>query len=63
MSLNDLFQQKLQVINIGLEQFCDDLSSQKVNVIHLQWRIPTTENKRIKNILDAFLKMDEEDKK
>lgn len=62
MSTNTLFQQKLQVINIGLEQFQADLSSQNVEVIQLQWRIPTIEDKRVKAILDAFAKLDEEGK-
>ena len=40
MSLNNLFNQKIKVINVGLEQFRDDLAEQGVECLQMQWSIP-----------------------
>lgn len=36
--LNELFQQKLHVVNFGIESFYDDLVSQKVDAVHVDWK-------------------------
>lgn len=36
--LNELFGQQLHVVNFGIESFCDDLVSQKVDAIHVDWK-------------------------
>ncbi|MGC5326410.1 hypothetical protein [Brevibacillus sp. SYSU BS000544] len=61
MKINDLFNKKLEVINIGIEQFHDDLVKQGFEVIQLRWSIPTTDNERIKNVLDKLALLDEEE--
>ena len=38
--LNGLFEQKLNVVNIGLEIFYDALLSQKASACHVEWRPP-----------------------
>jgi hypothetical protein len=49
----------LQVINIGLESFADDLRAQGVTVIQLEWRPPAGGNPRMAALLAAL--EDEED--
>ena len=36
--LNKLFDQKLHVVNFGIESFYDDLASQKVDAVHVDWK-------------------------
>ena len=36
--LNELFEQKLHVVNFGIESFYDDLTSQKVDAVHVDWK-------------------------
>ena len=36
--LNDLFELKLHVVNFGIESFYDDLMSQKVDAVHVDWK-------------------------
>jgi hypothetical protein len=38
MSVNDLFNQELKVVNMGLKSFYNDLKSQDVKVVHLSWK-------------------------
>ena len=39
--MRDLFKKKsLKVINIGLKGFYDDLKSQGVEVVHVDWKPP-----------------------
>lgn len=61
MGINNLFNQKLQIINIGLEQFHDDLEKQGFDVIQMRWTIPATDNPRIKNVLEKLMLWDEEE--
>lgn len=55
MSLNNLFNQKIKVVNIGLEQFRDDLLSQNVECIQMQWAIPLYRDKKIEDILSKIM--------
>lgn len=61
MSLNNLFQQKIRVVNVGLEQFRDDLVSQGEECIQMQWSIPIYADEKINNLLDTLALFDEED--
>ncbi|WP_207646810.1 hypothetical protein [Angelakisella massiliensis] len=58
MSLNNLFNQKIKVINVGLEQFRDDLAEQGVECLQMQWSIPLYVDKKIENLLSL---LDDED--
>lgn len=49
---------ELQVINIGLESFAQDLKAQGVAVVHLDWRPPAGGNARLAALLAA---LDDED--
>ena len=44
----------LQVINIGLESFAQDLRAQGVTVVHLDWRPPAGGNARLAAILASL---------
>lgn len=48
----------LQVVNIGLESFAEDLRAQGVAVIQLDWRPPAGGNVRLASLLAG---MDDED--
>lgn len=60
MALQGLFQKKLSIVNVGLELFYQDVKSMGCEAIQMKWSIPTTEDKRVKDILDRFAKLDEE---
>ena len=36
--LNELFETSLHVVNFGIESFYDDLASQKVDAVHVDWK-------------------------
>lgn len=59
MSLNNLFHQKIKVINVGLEQFRDDLTEQGVECIQMQWSIPLYVDQKIENLLSLLEDEDE----
>ncbi|WP_084281291.1 fdrA domain protein [Alkaliphilus transvaalensis] len=54
--INQLFQQDLKVINIGLESFYRDLKEQKTKVIHVNWRPTAGGNKRLIALLAQLKK-------
>ena len=54
MSVNDLFKQELKVINLGLKSFQNDLKSQEVTVVRVNWK-PKAGGK--KNMLDLLSKL------
>ncbi|WBW95212.1 DUF1116 domain-containing protein [Oceanirhabdus sp. W0125-5] len=45
--INELFNKKLKVINLGLESFHKDLKEQKVESIHVNWRPPSEASKKL----------------
>lgn len=53
MSLNVL-DAPLRVINIGLASFADDLRTQDIAVIELDWRPPAGGDARLAALLDAM---------
>lgn len=59
MALNGLFAKELQVVNVGLELFYDDLQKAGCKAIQTQWTIPTSADPRIKALLDKFAELDE----
>jgi len=42
---------ELEVINVGLESFAQDLEAQGVAVVHLDWRPPAGGNARLAALL------------
>jgi FdrA protein len=53
-AMNDALPKELQVINIGLESFAEDLRAQGVAVIQLDWRPPAGGNPRLAALLASL---------
>jgi hypothetical protein len=54
--INKLFGKEVKVINMGLESFADDLKSQNVKVVHVDWRPPAGGNKKMMSLLGKLKK-------
>ena len=52
--INELFNKKLKVVNIGLESFYTDLKKQEVPVIHVDWRPSAGGNKKLASLLSRL---------
>jgi len=52
--INELFQQKLKIINMGLESFNKDLKKQHVKTIHVDWKPPARGNEKMISLLDKL---------
>jgi deoxyribodipyrimidine photolyase-like uncharacterized protein len=52
--INELFNQELKVINMGLESFADELKQQGVEVVHVNWKPPAGGNARLAAILNKL---------
>ncbi len=55
-NINQLFNKELKVINMGLKSFAEDLKSQEVKVLHVDWRPPAGGNKRMAALLAKLKK-------
>lgn len=51
---NNLINQKLNVVNVGLELFSETLVKQDVPTTHVSWRPPAGGNKEVARILDKY---------
>lgn len=47
--------EKLRVVNIGLQTFADAISVQKAKVTQLDWRPPIEQSKEMEELLDLLL--------
>lgn len=54
MSVNELFKKELKVINVGLESFYDDLKSQEVPAIQVDWKPVAGGNKKMASLLNRL---------
>ncbi|MTI69061.1 MAG: fdrA domain protein [Firmicutes bacterium] len=52
--INELFNDELKIINMGLESFHKDLKSQNVKVIHMNWRPLAGGNKKMASLLSRL---------
>jgi len=52
--INELFQEKLEVINMGLESFNDNLKKQNVKTVQVDWKPPARGNKKMLSLLDKL---------
>ena len=50
--LNNLFNQTIKVINIGIPSFAQDLTQQGVINVHVDWRPPAGGNRKIQTLLE-----------
>ncbi|MEA4963701.1 hypothetical protein SDC9_195989 [bioreactor metagenome] len=53
--VNDIFGKELKVLNIGLEQFCEDLKDQNVTAVQMDWRPPAGGDSEAADLLAALL--------
>jgi FdrA protein len=53
-SQENTFGDALRVINIGIEVFAEDLRSEGVEVIHVDWHPATEGNERLASILASL---------
>lgn len=49
--INELFKKEVKVLNIGLESFSEELKSQEVKTIHMDWRPPAGGNEKMMALL------------
>ena len=54
-TIEDLFQEKIVAINVGLRQFTDSLAEQEVEVIQVDWVPPAGGDKDMMELLDLLL--------
>ena len=52
--INELFQEKLMVINMGLESFNENLKKQNVKTVQVDWKPPARGNKKMLSLLDKL---------
>lgn len=52
--LNELFEKELIVVNFGIESFFEDLKSQEVKAIHVDWKPVAGGNKKLASMLDML---------
>lgn len=60
MSIYDLLGKKLTIVNVGVEQFSEDLIEQGADVIQVQFNIPAHIDDRIEKLIAKFDELDEE---
>lgn len=49
--IDTLLASKVQVVNIGLREFADDLESSRTPVVHVEWAPPAVSDPRIAALL------------
>ncbi len=54
MKVNELFKQELKVINMGLKSFAEDVKSQGVAIVHVDWRPVAGGNKKMSALLNKL---------
>ncbi|MEW5693228.1 MAG: fdrA domain protein [Candidatus Hydrogenedentota bacterium] len=52
--INELFNEEIKVINVGIPTFAEDLKKQGVPVQNVDWRPPAAGNKKIQALLDKI---------
>lgn len=53
--MEDLLDQEVKVVNIGLREFFDSLVAQKVEAVHVEWKPPAQGDRELMDILDKLL--------
>ena len=51
----ELFRRKIEVVNIGVEEFAETLQEQGVQVIHVWWSPPAGGNLEMMKILEKLI--------
>ena len=53
--VNELLQRKIEVVNIGVEDFAETLQDQGVRVVHVSWSPPAGGDPEMMQILEKLL--------
>jgi len=53
--IDELFQQPIVVINLGLKKFAESLEEQQVEVVQVDWIPPAGGDKELVDLLDQLL--------
>ncbi|MEL7626478.1 MAG: hypothetical protein AAGU15_06435 [Anaerolineaceae bacterium] len=56
MSVNDLFKKELKVVNMGLKSFYNDVKSQDVSAIQVNWKPKAGGKKKMMDLLGKLNK-------
>jgi len=54
-TLQDLFQDDLKIINIGLRKFTEELENQDIEVVQIDWSPPAGGDHELIDLLDDLL--------
>lgn len=60
--LSDFFGKEIRVINIGIPSFAEDLKSQGVQAVHVEWQPPAGGNKKIQTLLEKIYRWQDKNK-
>jgi FdrA protein len=52
--INELFNQELKVINMGLDSFAENLRKEEVEVLQMEWKPPAGGNKKLISLLEKL---------
>jgi len=52
--INELFQEELKIINMGLQSFNKNLKEQNVKSVQVDWKPPARGNKKMLSLLDKL---------
>jgi hypothetical protein len=53
--MEDLLNQEVKVVNIGLREFFESLVEQKVEAVQVEWKPPAQGDQELMDILDKLL--------
>jgi hypothetical protein len=54
-SVQDLFQDNLKIINLGLRKFMEELENQGIEVVQIDWSPPAGGDHELMDLLDDLL--------
>ena len=54
-TVQDLFQDDLKIINIGLRKFAEELENQDIEVVQIDWSPPAGGDHKLIDLLDDLL--------
>ncbi len=52
--INELFQEELKIINMGLQSFNENLKKQNIKTVQVDWTPPARGNKKMLSLLDKL---------
>jgi hypothetical protein len=52
--INELFQEELKIINMGLQSFNENLKKQNIKTVQVNWKPPARGNKKMLSLLDKL---------